>query len=330
MSKALRFSQHGAPLEVLSLEEDAAGLRALAAHEVRVAVKLAPVHPADINVLEGSYAALPQLPATPGNEAVAQIIEVGHAATQSGWRAGQLVHFRPGAGTWREHIVIDAAQLTAVPDGISLEQAATLVINPATAWRMLHDFATLQPGDWVVQNAANSAVGLCVIEIAHALGFKTINVVRREELIPELKALGADSVVLEDIKLRKEVKSITGGAPLRLALNAVGGDSGVNLAGALAHGGVMVTYGGMSRQPVRLPTGQLIFNDIAARGFWITAWYKRASQAETTAMTDSLAKLMREGKLQPKIDKTFALADYQQAIARAMEGGRSGKVFFRM
>ncbi|PTX99832.1 alcohol dehydrogenase [Verrucomicrobia bacterium LW23] len=330
MSKALRITQHGAPLDVLQfIEGDTTGARPLDPSEVRAAVRLAPIHPADINVLEGTYAALPTLPATPGNEGVAEILEVGSDAASAGWRVGQQVAFAPGSGTWRQRMVIQESSLTTVPQGLTQEQAATLVVNPATAWRMLHDFVTLQPGDWVVQNAANSAVGRCVIEIAAALGIKTLNVVRRPELVGELKALGADAVVLEDVKLRKEARAITGGAPVRLALNAVGGDSAVNIAGALANSGTLVTYGGMSKQPFRLGTGQLIFGDLRARGFWITAWYARATRAEKDAMLEAIARIMRQGHLTPSVDNIFSLNEYRQAITRAMEPSRPGKVFFR-
>ena len=78
-----------------------------------------------------------------------------------------------------------------------------LKINPLTAWRMLHDFVRLEKGDWVIQNAANSAAGRAVIQIAHELGYRTVNVVRRKELIEELRAEGGDVVLLDNDELRE-------------------------------------------------------------------------------------------------------------------------------
>src|SRR5215475_8697825 len=141
-------------------------------------------------------------------------------------------------------------------------------INPLTAWRLLHGYVELQKGDWLIQNAANSAAGRDVIQIAHELGYKTVNVVRRAELVDELQAEGGDVVLSDGDSLREEVKSTTRGAPIRLGLNSVGGDSALRLANCLAPGGTLVSFGAMSLQPLKIPTGLLIFKtcDFAASG----------------------------------------------------------------
>ena len=117
----------------------------------------------------------------------------------------------------------------------------------------------------MIQNAANSAAGRAVIQIAHELGFKTVNVVRRAELIDELRAEGGDVVLMDGEKLRDEVKAATSGAPIRLGLNAVGGESALHLANCLAFGGTLVSFGAMSMQPLKIPTGLLIFKDLRDR-----------------------------------------------------------------
>src|SRR5437764_13671502 len=99
-----------------------------------------------------------------------------------------------------------------------------LKINPMTAWRLLHDYVDLQRGDWLIQNAANSAAGRAVIQIAHELGYKTVNVVRRPELIADLRLEGGDVVLVDGENLREQVKDALADAPIRLGLNAVGGD----------------------------------------------------------------------------------------------------------
>src|SRR5205814_3946929 len=128
-------------------------------------------------------------------------------------------------GTWREAVTVPGNKLVAAPNEIEPEQAAMLKINPMTAWRMLHDFVKLQPGDWVIQNAANSAAGRAVIAIARELGLNTVNIVRRAEVVEELRVQGGDVVLIDGEALRDNVKESTGGAPIRLGLNAVGGDS---------------------------------------------------------------------------------------------------------
>jgi trans-2-enoyl-CoA reductase len=195
---------------------------------------------------------------------------------------------------------------------------------------MLNDFVSLQPGDWVLQNAANSAVGRCVIQIARARGWKTINVVRRPELIEELKALGADEVLVAGEQTAKEIRAVAGQQPIRLALNAVGGDSALDQLKVLAPLGVQVTYGGMSKLPVTVPTGILIFNDVIVRGFWMTRWYENASAAAVQGMWSELAEWMQQGALKIPVERVFSLDEVAAAVALARKGERSGKVLLKL
>jgi trans-2-enoyl-CoA reductase len=203
-----------------------------------------------------------------------------------------------------------------------------LKINPPTAWRMLHDYANLQPGDWVLQNAANSAVGRAVVVMAKAMGVHTVNVVRRPELIPELKALGADAVFVESDELVEQIGAVAAFGRARLALNCVGGESALRLANALSREGVLVTYGAMGRQPMRIPNGLLIFKNLVWTGFWITHWYKHATEEEIGEMFASIFPLLASGALSVPVAATYPLDQYQEAIKHAAAGGRVGKVLF--
>jgi trans-2-enoyl-CoA reductase len=193
---------------------------------------------------------------------------------------------------------------------------------------MLRDFVELQPGDFVVQNAGNSAVGRAAIQIAQASGWRTISLVRRASLIDELKALGADFVFLDDEDAPPRIELAAGGAPIRLALNAVGGESALRLANALASGGTIVTYGAMSRQPLRIPNGLLIFKDLRFRGFWITPRRQRATREENTAMFDELFALARRGILRQPAERVYPLDSVHEAIEHAGRSGRAGKILF--
>jgi mitochondrial enoyl-[acyl-carrier protein] reductase / trans-2-enoyl-CoA reductase len=199
-------------------------------------------------------------------------------------------------------------------------------VNPLSAWAMLEEFVDLQAGDWVVQNAANSAVGRSAIQIAKARGWRTLNVVRRPELVDELKSQGADVVVLEEVDLRAEVENLCGTLRPRLALNAVGGASALNLANALGDGGTLVTYGAMGRQPLKLPNGLLIFRDLAFRGFWLKKWSAQLSSARRAEVMAGLVKLSLSGQLKMPVHRVFPLTELVDAIAEANQEGRSGKV----
>ena len=205
-----------------------------------------------------------------------------------------------------------------------------LSVNPPTAWRMLEAFVNLKPGDWVIQNAANSGVGRAVIQIARLRGLKTINIVRRKDLIPELEAEGADVVVTDEIPLSKQIRDLTGNADAPLGLNAVGGESAREIAKSLSDHGTLVTYGAMGLQPLQMSNSLLIFKDLCFRGFWINAWYRRADAKEIHGMFDQLIPLVASGKLTVPVEKTYPLTDIKDALIHACQSSRKGKILFVM
>jgi trans-2-enoyl-CoA reductase len=322
---AIVIHAHGPPAEMVRVEEQT--LAAPGPKEVIVHMHAAPINPVDLNVIEGKYPVLPELPAVPGVEGAGVIAATGSAV--AGFEPGTPVLLSDRAGSWREACRVDAAQVRAVPAEIPIAQAAMLKINPATAWRMLHDFVGLKPGDWVLQNAANSGVGRAVIQSSRAIGVRTVNLVRREELIAELLHIGADAVLLDRDDLQEAIRAATGGAPVSLAFNAVGGESALRLANAVAPGATIITYGAMGRQPLRIPNGLLIFKDLRWRGFWVSQWYQRASQAMRDAMFAELFRLARSGVLHSPIEQEYGIHDAQAAVLHAQRSARSGKVLFR-
>jgi NADPH:quinone reductase-like Zn-dependent oxidoreductase len=121
-------------------------------------------------------------------------------------------------------------------------------VNPPTAYLLLADIVKLPRGSWVIQNGANSGVGRATIAIAKSLGLRTVNVVRREEVIAEMKALGGDVVLVDGPGLGKRVATETGSAPITLAVDGVGDTSPMNLMNCLSESGVLVCYGGDAKR----------------------------------------------------------------------------------
>ena len=318
--------EHGIPEEVAQVE--AWDTPAIAPNQVLVEMKASPINPADINRLEGKYPIRSPLPAIAGNEGVGIIAETGGKV--SNLRVGQPVISLDRVGHWCDAYVADAQSLIPLPDDVPLEQAAMLSVNPPTAWRMLEGFVDLKPGDWVIQNAANSGVGRAVIQIARLRGLRTINVVRREDLIPELEAEGADVVVTDEIPLSKQSRDLTGNADVPLGLNAVGGENAREIAKSLSDHGTLVTYGAMGLQPLQMSNSLLIFKDLCFRGFWINAWYKRADTQDIHDMFNQLIPLITSGKLTVPVEKVYPLTDAKNALAHASQGGRKGKILFVM
>jgi trans-2-enoyl-CoA reductase len=204
-----------------------------------------------------------------------------------------------------------------------------LRVNPPTAWLLLHNFVDLHPGDWVLQNAATSAVGRAVIEIAKHRGWKTMNFVRRPEAAGELTRFGADAVVVEGDDSAAQASAILQEAQPKLALNAVGGVAAARLAGLLAPDGTMVTYGAMSKEALKIPNGFLIFRDFRFRGFWLTRWLREADPAGRAALFAEVFRLAGLGCFHPRVAATFPMAQAREAVALAASGTANGKVLLQ-
>src|SRR5216117_1789379 len=316
------YERHGNPADVLHVESRP--WPTPAADEAIVKMRAAPINPADLNQIEGKYPIRPEFPATPGFEGAGVVIDLGAKVTDV--PVGALVILPHNVGTWRDAVAVKTEELVVVPAGIEPVHAAMLKINPMTAWRLLHDYVDLQKGDWLIQNAANSAAGRAVIQMAHELGYKTVNVIRRAELIDELRAEGGDVVLVDGENLREEVKAATSGAPIRLGLNAVGGQSALRLANCLAPESTLVTFGAMGLQPLRIPNGLLIFKDLRFRGIWINKWYDNATIQERMDAFHPLFEMAKRGLLKTKVEKVYPLSEAKVAVARAAEGKRGGKI----
>jgi NADPH:quinone reductase-like Zn-dependent oxidoreductase len=321
-STQLVFKQTGKPAEVLELLPFT--LRPPASGEVLVRILAAPINPADLNTIEGTYGVKLTLPAVPGIEGCGVVA----ASEAEDFQVGDEVIFIRRAATWATHTTVPADSLFKLPQGIDPVQAAMLKVNPATAWRLLHGFETLRKGDWIVQNLGNSAVGRCVIQLARDLGIRTISFVRRAEVAGELRELGADEVFTDDDEGLAAAKGALGGANAALAFNAVGGESALRLMKLLRESGIHITYGAMARKPVTVPNGLLIFRDIQVRGLWVTRWLENSTAAEVQSLYQDLAERVAAGRLIQPVDGLFPLEAFQDALAGLDAPGRSGKVLF--
>lgn len=321
---AIRHHSFGKPLEVLQLEQIAA--MEPQAGEVRVRLEAATINPSDYGMIAGSYGRLRELPAVAGREGVGVVDALGAGVTDVA--IGTRVRFPGEGGAWQASACVAADQLLVVPAEVPVEQAAISFINPPTAYCLLKNIVDLQAGDWVVQNAGNSAVGLSVIQMAKAFGLNTISQVRREELVEPLKAMGADHVVLEGSDWVKGLAEVTGGAAVKLALNSIGGDSAIDQIKVLSESGTQVTFGGMVGDKVRFPTRFLIFNDVRLQGFWWDQFARKAGAEGVREVMAEVYAMMVDGRLQLPIEKTYSFSEYKAAIQHDSQP-RLGKILLK-
>lgn len=311
----------GNPADVLLVKD--APAKILASGEVRVKVLATPIHPANLLQIAGQYGVAPNLPAIPGGEGIGRIAETADDVTNL--NVGQRVMLA-GGNTWQEEIVGPAAQFIPLPDAGDVEQLSMLTVNPITALLMLTRFVDLKPGDWIIQSAANSAVGEYVIQLAKQRGLKSVNIVRRESLIDNLKALGADVVLVDGPDLPERIAESTENAPISLAIEAVGGETFTHLIQSLTYQGTLVSYGVLSMQLPTLPLQAVIFNDVRIKGFWLSKWFETASDQDKQAAFGEIIPLVVSGTIKAKIDSRFSLDEIQEAVNRAAAPGRDGKV----
>ncbi len=321
MTQRLEFHEFGSPETVLRhascAEAENSGLR--------LRLLYSPINPADLNYIEGTYGLKPELPAVPGMEGVAEVFESNDVTLP----VGSHVMAPPRPGNWCSHRSATAAECVLVPVGVPLVQAAMARVNPPSAWRMLHDFVQLQPGDWVAFNAATSGVGFSLIQIAKQLGLKTVAFARSEASLERLKIAGCTLAFLDHPAGFEEASDQLNSQRPQLALNAVGGESALRLCNLLGEGGTLVTYGAMARKALKVPNSLLIFKDLRLRGFWLNRWFREQAQPQKDPMWAQLFTWMREGKLATPVDSMFALEDFRAALAANAQAGRLGKVLFQ-
>ncbi|KUI54130.1 putative trans-2-enoyl-CoA reductase, mitochondrial [Cytospora mali] len=361
-AKALVFPNAGEPIDVLSLHTHSISPQ-IPSNSVLVRTLAAPVNPADVNTIQGTYGVKPTYDtllgtstpsSVPGNEACLEVLSVGSSVT-SLQKGDWCIPAATGFGTWRTHALVDNAEQSLLKvdrSGLNPVQVATVSVNPCSAYRMLKDYvdlvdlsvktfrrdSTAQGGAWFIQNGANSGVGRAAIQLGRLWGLRSINIVREREtpqateaLKRELTDLGATVVVtdeeFEDRAFKDRVKELTrlGKDPLMLGLNCVGGKGVTSMAKLLSESGTLVSYGAMSRQPIKLPTGLLIFKDLRFHGFWLSRW-ANANREGKKETVDEILGLIREGKFKdaPVQEVQWNWETEEKTLKEAVQGTLSG------
>ena len=320
--KAAQLTQFGNPRDsVACIEIDDPG--APGAGEILMRIDAAPINPAEILLIKGAYAARPPLPAPLGIEGAGEVLAVGAGVTR--FAPGDKVMSLPRTN-WRERIVLKESEAIHLPAGMDIRQASMLKVNPATAFLMLRDYVDLSAGDWVIQNAANSGVGINLIKLAAARGLKTINLVRREDAVPDVEAHGGDVTLVDGPDLAERVAQATGGNAPRLAIDAVAGEATQRLAQAIADGGTVVNYGMLSGEPCRMAPDDLVFKSKSLTGFWLAKYLTSLAEEDLRALYADVAGEIMRGAVNVPIDAVYDLDRVADAVDHAAREKRGGKV----
>ena len=291
--------------------------------EVVVSIDAFPINPADLLTITGGYAVKPDLPAALGAEATGRIAAIG--ADVSGLEIGDRVIIL-ARNNWCQQRLLPASDVIRVPEDADVLQLAMLKVNPATAWMMLKTYVGLEPGDWIIQDAANSGVGTALIGLARAEGIHSVNVVRRPDARSKLEALGADLVLVDDQDLADRVAEATSGAPIRLAIDAVAGSQVMRLADCLADNGMVVNYGLLSGEPCQIRADQVIFKGVTLTGFWLQKRLTSMARADVEQLYRTLAEKIEKRELVVDVEATYPIERIKDAVEHAGRSHRQGKI----
>jgi len=314
--RAIQLTAYGDPVAGLKFV-DIPAPEAPGANQVLIGIEFSPINPSDLLVARGIYAVRPTLPAVIGNEGVGRVLSVGPGVKNV--KVGDRVVAPLSSFTWRERMLTSADGLFALPPDADPQQLSMLAINPPTAALLLSEYVELKPGEWVVQNSANSSVGRWVIAFAKARGLKTVNIVRRQELVAELEALGGDVVVVDSPDVSKKIKAAVGQAEIRLALDGVSGPAAGALASTLSQHGTLVSYAAMSGAPMSISPLDVIFKPITVRGFWLGHPETTAKSAPAMAQA---AEMIASGRVSIPVAATYQLSSIKEAVGHAVRGGK--------
>jgi NADPH:quinone reductase-like Zn-dependent oxidoreductase len=313
--RAVQIKSYGDPLEVLEVV-DVPEPGAPAANEALLGIELATLNRHDLLFIRNALGSGPGLPTIVGNEGFGRVLAIGRGVENV--KVGDRVLAPVLSQTWREKMIVPASSLFPLPDG-DPQQLSMLSGNPPTAALILSEYTQLKPGDWVVQNSANSGVGRSLIPIARARGLRIINFVRRQEVLKELKAAGGDIVLVDEPGAVEEALRLVGDGSVRLGVDAIGGAATATLVQALSPGGVLVAYAAASGEPMSVNAMQLIFKQLQVKGFFLGYfdYEKKVLPAIRAA-----APLVASGALHVPVTAIYPLSRIREAVAHVLRGGK--------
>jgi NADPH:quinone reductase len=311
-----------APLEKLSLAEVASP--APGPGQVLIAVRAAGVNFMDGLIAQGKYQTRPPLPFSPGAEVAGTIRQVGPGVT--GIAPGMRVLAATGHGGFAEEVLVPAAGVMALPEGMDFPAAASFPIVYGTSYHALKDRAHLRAGETLLVLGAAGGVGLTAVELGKVMGARVIACASSDEKLALCRQYGADELVnYASGDLRERVKELTGGKGVDVVYDPVGGAFAEPCVRSLAYMGRYLVVGFAGGEIPKIPLNLLLLKTASLVGvFW--GAFAKARPQDNAANFEELFAWYAQGKLKPHVSQSFPLADYAQALDTVMNRRAKGKV----
>lgn len=326
-AKRVMFKSFGEPKDVLNVA--VTNVSFPNKNEIIVKMTLSSINPSDLLAIRGvgSYRERISLPAIAGFEGVGTVVALGEEVNSL--KLGQRVLTANSEGTWQEYVKLPAENAIPVPDEIDDKTAAQLYINPLTTWLIIKRLK-LGKDNIIIANAANSAMGKLFAQFSKVFGYTYIAVVRSNEYIEMLLKLGAARVITTGQEnLLQKVLEFTNGKKPDVALEAIGGAVGLELAKTVNLGGKVLIYGNLSLENYSYGGyAQLQLAGIRIENFWLRDWVSKASIVERNKTFEELLSCIIKNKIIFPVAKIFGLTEIEvkQAVTEAEKSGLTGKI----
>jgi NADPH2:quinone reductase len=294
---------------------------------VRIAVHDAAINFPDLLILEDKYQVSVPLPFIPGSELAGVVESV--ADDVSTLAPGDRVFGATFVGAFAEQVVVPAAALTKIPDGVDFQRAAAFGVAHATAYHALRSVARVQPGDWVVVLGAAGGVGLAAVELAKVLGARVVAAARGTERLAVCTAHGANAVVDyrdEDLKVR--IKELTGGGA-DVVIDPVGGPYAEAALRAMRWGGRFVCVGFASGEIPKIPLNLVLLKGVTVQGLEMRGFLEHAAD-DARRDREELLDLLATGRVAPHVSAVFPLDAARDALRAVADRRTTGKVLIEV
>lgn len=321
MNRSIRIVgfQYGEPSACVRMEE--IRLPALSAHQVMVNMEYTPVNPADLLRLRGEALHAP-LPFVCGGEGVGRVSSVGSAVKRCA--PGDRV-ILPFGNTWATQVLCREDQAFKVDDNIAVEQVSMIGINYLSAM-LLAEEGEVQPDDWVVLNAANSAVARLIIQVLASKGIRTLCLVRRENARADVLEAGATEVVVQGTAPSDTFTMARKNGRVTLGLDAIAGTASAEMIELLSDKSTLVIYGLLSGRNIELPTARLVFGNTLVKGFSRMRSLMALPFDKVNHYLDFISENIRSGRWQVEIEKIYPFGQVAQALEHTEKDARGGKI----
>lgn len=297
--------------------------------EMLVRVFASPINPSDLMFIRGLYGFKKSLPAVPGFEGSGTVVEAGTGLTARFLKGRRVACAaadpKVRGGMWAEYVVTPAQFCMPLRKNVDLERGAALLINPITAWALMHE-ARRGRHRAVVQTAAASALGRMIVRLGKRFSIPVINVVRRAEQVELLRGLGAEYIVnSSEPEFDKRVCGLCHQLGASIGFDALAGEMSARVLRAQPQGSRLLVYGALSLQASQADPASLIFERKRLEGFWLTAWLRSRTLLGQLRLARQIQELL-PSDLKTDFQAKVPLQEAGRALQQYAANMTTGKV----